>query len=326
MNIDLCSTTNFLKPTVNVDCQTLDNYNNINEIQLYKKISKLYAVKQDNIQIFQNNYNAIYSLLSLFETKLCYIYSPAPVFYKQIALKYKYTVELINRYVDLQKNIEANSLVIFANPSMPDGSFYDLLELLKIWDEKNCTILIDESFLDFTSFSSSKEFINKYKNLYILKSTEYFYSKFNISLVSILGNNKNILELKKHEPSLNLSHLDNIYIQNMLKDKSFAKVSRTLNITNKEYFCRILENSKYVLKVFPSSTNYILVQLSIRYLEEFKHHFHQKNVDVKECSEFDFLDDSFIRVSVKSEKELKYISELFLANTTFCNPKSQDNN
>jgi threonine-phosphate decarboxylase len=39
--------------------------------------------------------------------------------------------------------------VIFVNPSTPDGKYYELEELMKTWIKKSCTILIDESFLDF---------------------------------------------------------------------------------------------------------------------------------------------------------------------------------
>lgn len=43
-----------------------------------------------------------------------------------------------------------NSLVIFVNPSTPDGKYYDFRRVDANLDRKNsCTILIDESFLDF---------------------------------------------------------------------------------------------------------------------------------------------------------------------------------
>ncbi|HQL11367.1 MAG TPA: hypothetical protein PLR62_03180, partial [Candidatus Woesebacteria bacterium] len=44
--------------------------------------------------------------------------------------------------------IKKNSLVIFVNPSTPDGKYYELEELMKKWMENSCTILIDESFFD----------------------------------------------------------------------------------------------------------------------------------------------------------------------------------
>lgn len=310
MNLDLYSTTNFLKPTIDIECNNLMVGNSIDNNNLYKKISKLYNIELCNIELFNDNTQAIYSLLGHFDKTLCYIYSPAPIVYNQIATKYNYTIETINRYVDLKSDIEANTLIIFANPSMPDGSFYDIEELLKIWKNKNCTILIDETFLDFTSFKSAKEFINEYNNLYILKSFEKFYAKFNISLVSIISNSKNINKLQEENPPLKISNLDNIYIQHMLKDKSFAKVSRTVNITNKEYLYRILENSKYISKVFPSSTNYVLVQLKNINFTRFQKILSSKDIIVKDCSSFDFLDDSFARISVRREKELKILKSI----------------
>jgi threonine-phosphate decarboxylase len=60
--------------------------------------------------------------------------------------------------------------VIFVNPSTPDGRFYKLDTLIKEWIKKNATIIIDESFLDFTDFTSAIKYLKKYKKLYIIKS------------------------------------------------------------------------------------------------------------------------------------------------------------
>ena len=70
----------------------------------------------------------------------------------------------------LEQIVEENSFVIFVNPSTPDGQLYDINILMEYWMSQNCTILVDESFLDFTNGESMIKYIKEYDKLYILKS------------------------------------------------------------------------------------------------------------------------------------------------------------
>ena len=50
--------------------------------------------------------------------------------------------------IDLKKFdcCEKDSLVIFVNPSTPDGKYYDLKSLFSMWIKQNATVVIDEFF------------------------------------------------------------------------------------------------------------------------------------------------------------------------------------
>ncbi len=175
---------------------------------------------------------------------------------------------------------------------------------MSIWIEKNCTILIDESFLDFTSFKSVISYLKTYDKLYILKSLTKFYSSAGIRLGTVISSKNNIEKQKEFEPIWKISHIDQEYIKSVTKDKNFTKISKAINIRNKELLTEILNKNKYVSYILPSSANYVLVQLKEIKANQFQELLKPYRIMIRNCSNFDFLDDSFVRVAVKSEKHI----------------------
>ena len=302
--IDLSSNINFIKPDINIDFNTLDISSYPSYTKLYQDIANLYEVDTNQIELFNGASSGIYSLFRYFETKQCYIYSPAYLEYKKAAITFNYSLELINRFVDLDKDIEPNSLVVFVNPSTPDGTFYNIDKLMDKWMKKNCTILVDESFLEFTSFKSVTSYLKTYDKLYILKSLTKFYSAAGIRIGSVLSSAKNIEELKQNEPAWKISQFDMAYIIQAIKDKKFVKITKAVNITNKEYLKTILKDFKYTNHIVQSSANYILFELKTINAQKFQELLKPYKIMIRDCSNFDFLDDNYVRVAVKSKKDL----------------------
>jgi len=307
--IDLSSNINFIKPSISIDFNSIDISPYPSYSKLYSTIATHYNVSKDQLELFNGASSAIFSLFRHLRDNLalCYIYSPAYLEYKKSAQLFGYHIELINRFTNLHTNIEENSLVVFVNPSTPDGTFYDMELLVQKWIDKNCTIIIDESFLEFTSYDSISYYINSYDKLYIIKSMTKFYSSAGIRVGAILSSKNNIENIKKTEPLWKISQFDQHYILEVLKDKQFPRISRAINIKNKELLSNYLKNSKHIQKVYESSANYILVQLKFISSVEFQEILKPYKVVVRDCSNFDFLDDSFIRIAVKSEKDIKQL-------------------
>jgi len=307
--IDLSSNINFIQPDKNIDFNKINISSYPTYDELYKNIANLYSIQDTELELFNGASSAIFSLFRFFDTRLCYLYSPAYLEYKKAAVTFDYQLELVNRFVDLDKEVEPNSLVVFVNPSTPDGSFYDIDALLSKWMEKNCTILIDESFIEFSMQKSCLEYIKKYDKLFILKSLTKFYSCAGVRIGSVVSSSKNIEALKKYEPMWKISELDMAYVNEVLKDEKFPKISKAVNITNKEYLVKILKEFKYTNQIFDSSANFVLVQLKNIKAQEFQELLKPYKIMIRDCSNFDFLDEEFVRIAVKSTKNLDKLKE-----------------
>ena len=298
--IDLSSNINFVKPQINVDFNTLDISSYPTYDKLYEKIASNYGVQYDEIELFNGGSSAIFTLFKHLALDSCTIYSPAYLEYKKASLNFGYKLNLINRFENIDVEVKKNSLVIFVNPSTPDGKYYELEELMKKWMENSCTILIDESFLDFCDKPSAIEYLKTYDKLYILKSMTKFYSSAGIRVGTIVSTKENIEKLKEFEPMWKLSQFDSIYLQNALEDRVFKGVSQKVNKKNRIELESILKGSSFVEEISTSSANYILVKLKDIKAKEFQERLKPYKIMVRDCSNFDYLDDRFVRVAVKS--------------------------
>lgn len=298
--IDLSSNINFVKPQINIDFNTLDISSYPTYDKLYEKISSNYGVLSSQIELFNGGSSAIFTLFKHLNLNSCTIYSPAYLEYKKASLNFGYELNTINRFEDINENVKENSLVIFVNPSTPDGKYYDLEELMTTWIEKSCTILIDESFLDFCDKPSAIKYLETYDKLYILKSMTKFYSSAGIRVGTIVSTKQNIEKLKEFEPMWKLSQFDSNYLQAALDDKLFKNLSKELNVKNKVELENILKESDLIEEIFESSANYLLVKLSVLNAKEFQELLKPYKIMLRDCSNFDYLNERFVRIAVKS--------------------------
>ncbi|MCK5853871.1 MAG: histidinol-phosphate aminotransferase family protein [Sulfurovaceae bacterium] len=307
--IDLSSNINFVKPNIEIDFNTLNISAYPNYDKLYDAIAKLYQVKNEQIELFNGATTAIYALFRQLNLNHCTLYTPCYLEYKKSAELYGYEIDFIDRFTDIEKNIQDKSLVIFVNPSTPDGKFYNIEKLMKKWIKKECTILIDESFLDFTPFESATKYLD-YSKLYILKSMTKFYASAGIRIGAIISNRENIKTIQQQEPLWKISQFDSHYLQSALRDEEFIKKSRSLNNQNRNYLIQLLEKSNYIKKVYPSSANFIMVKLKNINAIKFQKLLIPHKIMVRDCENFDFLDDSFVRIAIKDIISLKMLKRV----------------
>ncbi len=171
--------------------------------------------------------------------------------------------------------------------------------------------MIDESFLDFTNQNSSLKYLKEYKKLYILKSLTKFYSSAGIRLGIIISNRKNIDLIKKNEPMWKISQFDSIYIQEALKDKEFKNASLNKNDKNRKSLLKLLKKQSFIKKVYESEANFFLVKLKKIDAEELQNRLLEYKIMIRDCSNFTFLDNSYVRIAVKNQKSINILKKAF---------------
>jgi len=297
--IDLSSNINFVKPQIELDFNTLNISSYPNYNKLYNAIAKLYNIENTQIELFNGATTAIYTLFRELNLNHATLYSPCYLEYKKTAYLNNYSIDFITRFEDITQEVKENSFIVFVNPSTPDGKFYNIEKLMKKWIEKKCTILIDESFLDFTPFESAIKYLKAYDELYILKSMTKFYSSAGIRVGALISNKKNIDDIREKEPLWKISEFDSHYLQAALKDEKFVEKARKINVKHRELLKEVVENSSLVEKVYPSSTNYLLIKLKHIKAEAFQKRLIPYKIMIRDCSNFDGLNNSYIRIAVK---------------------------
>ncbi len=317
--IDLSSNINFVKPCVNVDFNTLDISPYPDYDRLYDAVASHYGVGAEAIELFNGGSAAIFSFFRHIKDGhrglplRCTIYTPAYLEYQKAAEVFGYALEAVNRFETLDAHIAPHSLVIFVNPATPDGKYYDIKALLAYWHAQNCTVLIDESFLEFTPYDSATALLAHYPNLYILKSMTKFWGAAGIRIGTLLSQRHNIKALKRTEPLWKLSAFDCAYIQSALKDRGLKARSDDAHAKSRTYLLALLSYSSYVAQIYPGEANFVLVRLQHIDAHTLQEKLTPYRVMIRNCENFEGLDSTHIRIAIKSIEELSVLKEVLHA-------------
>lgn len=268
-------------------------------IKFKQELQRRYKVDTKDMELFNGGSSAIFSLFRELSFERVYLFAPIYLEYKRASILFNKEIIFIDRFRDDLENIKFldNSLVIFVNPSTPDGRYYSKKLILSML-EQNVKVLVDESFLDFTEKKSMSRYISIYNNLYILKSLTKFYSSAGARVGVLISKDINF----EFEPLWRVSSLDIEYFSSILNSKKFIKKTLETNKKNRELLSDILKVSKRFDKVFDSTANYILTKAKDS--QQLILDLARENIMVRECSNFDFLNKNYIRFAVKDKKSI----------------------
>jgi len=305
--IDFSSNINQYKPRIKKDFNTLDisKYADPHYTKLKKALAKQYKIKPTQLTLFNGASAAIAYVLSDYHDKVT-LYAPA---YSEYT-KYAKNITSINRFEALTQEPEKNSLVIFVNPATPDGKYYDLEKLFDIWQKQSCIVLVDESFLEFTTKPSAKAKLKSYDKLFILKSLTKFYACAGVRIAIMISNEKYV---DKTLPLWNISSFDEAYIRAALKDKTFPKRALKKIAEDKQRLLYVLENSPLIEKIYPSDANFFLVKLKGMTAKQLQEQCDDASIMIRECENFDYLDAQHVRIAVRKKKDIKKLKKILHA-------------
>ncbi len=304
--IDFSSNINCYAPKIEKDFNKLNirNYADPSYFDLKSALAGKYGVDTDQIALFNGASSAIATLLENFSEVT--IYAPAYSEYR----RYAQMVTLIDRFGDLYTLPPKGSFVVFVNPSTPDGDYYALDRLFAIWKARECTVLIDESFLEFTEFDSVLSFLESYPKLYILKSMTKFYACAGVRVGVVISTPENIRALEEKIPMWNISTYDSLYIQEALKDREFVQDAIFRIKQDKRLLYRLLVRSGYIEKVYPSDVNFFLVKLRGIDADRLQQMCDRKYILIRNCENFDFLDRFHVRFAVRTKEDIAKLKEV----------------
>ncbi|MFA5983976.1 MAG: aminotransferase class I/II-fold pyridoxal phosphate-dependent enzyme [Methylococcaceae bacterium] len=291
----------------------LGPYADANYTQLKLALMRRYPVPAGaDIEVFNGASAAIFALLRYLQAKDWVLYTPLYGEYARIAQQLSAKLHNINRFNALATTVPQGSTVIFVNPSTPDGQLYDMPALLAQWQAANCTIIIDESFLDFCVTESIAKHISQYNKLYVIKSLSKFYGCAGVRIGFIIAAEDNINALKCWEPTWKLSSLDMAYLQQALANTLF--IAQTLQQTEirRTMLQQTLQASGLFEKIFPGQANFLLAKLANNGdAYQLQAQLTAARILIRVCDSFTGLDKSYVRFAVKQENAIAQLAKAF---------------
>ena len=244
-----------------------------------------------------------------------------PVFNEYVrCFKDSKIVEIDNSKFDYSMNMHAiknaineNDYVAIVNPDNPSGFMFkekEIIELCEYAKKKAKNLIIDESFVDFAKkedrFTLIKEdFAEKYPNVIVIKSISKSYGVPGLRLGLLASGNVELISKIRDEMQIwNINSFAEYYLQiYQLFAKDYSEACDRI-VEEREYLISELSKIKGI-KVYPSSANYVMVdlgehsatELAIALLE--KHRLIIKDLSTKNR----FKGKNFIRLAVRDRKD-----------------------
>lgn len=299
-------------------------YPDITYFDLKNSIGKFENINSENIILGNGAAEVIFNIIRALTPKKALL--PAPTFseYEEAILSVGGDIEYFNlkeddNFILNNKFIEAINenidITFICNPNNPTGVLSDnnfINELLKKSVITNTIVVIDESFLDFVKDNenySSKELLDKYNNLIIVKSLTKFFAMPGARIgYGICFNNDIICKINKVMVpwSVNIMAADGI--MQGLKEKSYIDNSIEYVNNEKNYLYSALKEIDCI-RVFQPNVNFIMFKL-LKNLD-LKSELIKRKILIRSCDNYIGLNNSFYRVAVRTRKENnKLIEEL----------------
>jgi histidinol-phosphate/aromatic aminotransferase/cobyric acid decarboxylase-like protein len=211
--------------------------------------------------------------------------------------------------------------LVLINPDNPSGNFIplnDLYEILDSFKERNKRLMLDESFVDFSTGGPensiiSNENLEKYSNLVVIKSISKSYGVPGIRLGIMATSDKELLEKVKKRISIwNINSFGEFFMQIYSKyENSYIKSCRKIADERDRFFTK-LETIPW-LTPHSSQANYFLCDVegfNTTRLVDFilkEHSIFLKDLRGKKG----FEQKNCIRIAVRSKEDNKRLIRAF---------------
>ncbi|MBE6229940.1 MAG: histidinol-phosphate transaminase [Bacteroidales bacterium] len=165
----------------------------------------------------------------------------------------------------LLSDVQDDTRVVFiCSPNNPSGNLLDREEIIRIIENFNGIVVVDEAYIDFAESQSFSELIGRYPNLIVLQTLSKAWGMAGLRLGIALADTITIGTMNKVKYPYNISIINQQKAIEMLKD-CVGTVERIREIKeNRSKLAMELSQMECVSKVYPSDANFLLVKFKER--------------------------------------------------------------
>lgn len=192
------------------------------------------------------------------------------------------------------------ALTFVTTPNAPTGRGYKTFELEKLCRAQRGVIILDEAYVDFAP-EHAMELATKYPNVIVARTFSKAYSLCFQRVGYFVGHRALIEALNKIRDSYNVNGLGQIAAEATLSNLSYYRANFKKIIGSREWLAR--ELTRLGFRVFPSATNFILVQPPLFAAEEWLKKLRERKILVRWFSHPDV--SRYLRITIGTQKEME---------------------
>ncbi len=223
---------------------------------------------------------------------------------------------------DLMEFYDKNHIdwMILINPDNPSGNYIphaDVQRLIEWCRERNVGLVIDESFVDFSSERENlkvslfdERILGSYDRLYVVKSISKSYGIPGIRLGVLASSDKESIEFIKKDIAIwNINSFGEFYMQIMEKyNKDYENALNRFRIARTQFFDE-LKNIEHI-HVYDSEANFTMIELLDGLnAGDMAYNLYSNNILIKNLSSKIKNGHQYIRIAVKSEEDNRFLAD-----------------
>ncbi len=316
-----------VEQAIKENIKSVQHYPDPQATELRQEICRFYRVADERLVLGNGAAELFYLLCHVLRPATVLI--PAPSFseYERAALSSGAKIQffLLDPYdgfslsfARLAETLQEDTLIFFGHPNNPTGKLLDVeafANFARFAAEKNCRIIVDESFIDFLPDADNhtcRWLAEKQENICIIHSLTKFFAIPGLRLGFGLFSPEMARKMRAAVDCWNVNSLAQVAGVAALKDEK--------HITNTKDNIGRLRDQLYQelsllpgLKIFPSVANFLLLHLNAELSSrQICSRMDAKGILLRDCANYIGLDDRYIRIAVRSEAENRKFIDTFI--------------
>lgn len=318
---------NFMGPppkaveAVKQNARLIKFYPDPNPVEFKSAIAKYVGnnVKTENILLGNGSIELIYMITELLSKPFKAVI-PVPSFseYEKAALRLGGEIQFVklpqNFSLEMDK-IKASvttdtKIMCICNPHSPSGTLYskeEVIELVEFCQKKNIIFSIDENYIEFAEageVNTVAGMVKEYENLFVIRSVTKFYGMAGLRFGYAVAAEPLIEKLETVRQPWSINALASIATLAAFSDTEFIENTKQTIKKERANLSKKLGEIEG-LQVYPSTTNFLLVKIKNRKINstKLKELLAKEHILIRDCCTFVGLDDSYVRVTVRSAKD-----------------------
>ncbi len=174
-------------------------------------------------------------------------------------------VPLIENHLNtdgILKAITSTTKIIFiCSPNNPTGDVVNRKDSIRIIENSNCIVVIDEAYADFMTEPSFVPEIKKYNNLVVVRTLSKAFAMAGLRLGYAFADKEIIDLVQKVKPPYNVNVLTTNAVLNALENTAEADKHVNIIIEERDNLIKELKSIKKVEEVFSTQSNFILFKM-----------------------------------------------------------------
>ncbi|GAA4773389.1 MULTISPECIES: histidinol-phosphate transaminase [Flavobacterium] len=164
--------------------------------------------------------------------------------------------------VQILEAVDQKTKIIFlCSPNNPTGNSFSDESIVTLLQKFKGLIVIDEAYIDFSDKESWLQELNDYPNLIITQTLSKAYGMAGIRLGILYASKEITSILNKIKPPYNVNVLTQLKAIERLKKNDSVKKEISVLKGNKELLFKQLLEVNFVVKIYESDANFILVKV-----------------------------------------------------------------